>query len=344
MDPKGSFIVAVATFALGVIGAERGLALYGPRHFIPELRLQQALQGRAGCIVVVGDSRMVAGYDRDALGAGLRAGGRGDCVDTIAVGALRIPGLAIAVREYFDRGAKPKALVLGASEDTLLARVEPFDPSAFVGNEAALLAWSHADDVRRLYPDFPFGSPRGFDHGFRFLVARSNAFGTYLSLAWQRVQSFQDRVTGRATKSNVFGAIGDMEAHGRSMEQTAHRELARALERPEDERLDPWFYVLESELQRAGVPLIVVELPMPSSYRQSITHSPEGKRYLAWLSRRLAARGDALIDLASPEWLGPADFADFIHVNPEGARRFSSELGVRLAATLDEMQAPKTGR
>jgi len=335
MQERSSFLVALATLVLGLLGVERALAWYGPRHFVPELRLEQALGSPSQCVVLVGDSRMVAGYDEAALVQGLKTHGRDACVKTIAIGALRIPGLAIAVREYLERGGKPSLVVLGASEDTLLAREEPFDPGTFVGNEAALLSWSHRDDVRRLYPEFPFGSPLAFDQGFRFLVARSSAFGTYLSLAWQKVQAFQDRVTGRAQASNVFGALSDMEARGRAMQRVARAELALALERPESERLDPWFAYLEENVHAAGASLLIVELPMPSSYRRTITQSLEGQRYLDWLESRMARRGDRLVDLATPEWLDPADFADFVHLNQAGARRFSTELGIRLANTLN---------
>jgi hypothetical protein len=334
-----SLLVALATLVVGLVVVERGLAWYGPRHFIPERRMQQAVAGRPGCIVMAGDSRMVAAYDREALLAGLRAGGRDECVDTVAIGALRIPGLAIAVRQYLDRGAKPKLMVLGASEDTLLARPEPYDPSTFVGNEATLLSWSRPGDVVRLYPDFPANDPRAFDQGFRFLVLRSNAFGQYLSLAWQKIQTFQDRVTGRTEAGNVFGALSDMEARGRAMELAARQDLVRALERPEAERLDPWFSHLERRVQNAGSRLFVVELPMPASYREGITLSPNGRRYLAWLARRLERNGGALIDLASPKLFEPSDFADFVHVNEAGARRFSHDLGLELAKILNEKRA-----
>ena len=47
----------------------------------------------------------------------------------------------------------------------------------------------------------------------------------------------------------------------------------------------------------------------------------------------------SLIDLATPKLLDPHDFADFVHVNEAGARRFSHELGMRLAEFLNEPRA-----
>jgi hypothetical protein len=335
MTARTSFIVALGTLAIGLLGLERFFASYAPRHFIPESRLGQALRSPAGCVVVAGDSRMVAGYDKASLTSALRARGRDDCVATIAVGALPVSGLAVAVREYLERGGKPGVLVLGATEDTLLRRPSS-DPSEFVGNESVLLSWSRWDDVGRHYPDFPFGNPRAFDQGFRFLVLRSSGLGRYVSLAWQKVQGFQDRMTGQAGESNVFGALSDMEARGRAMKQTAHQGLARALERPEDERLDPWFYAIEEMVNARGARLVVVELPMPAYYSQAITHSAEGRRYRAWLATHLEQRGNAFADLTSLSGLGPEHFADFLHLNAAGARRFSSELGQQLSVISGE--------
>jgi hypothetical protein len=332
MSTRSSFIIAVATLALGLVGLERGFAWCAPKHFIPESRLEEALRRPIGCIVVAGDSRMVAGYDEAALTSALRVRGRNECVSTIAIGALPIAGVAVAVREFLDRGGRPRVLVLGAAEDTLLRRSSPPDPSEFVGNEAVFLSWSRWNDTDLHYPGFPFESPAAFDRGFRFLLLRSNGIGRYVSLGWQKVQGVQDRVTGQASASNVFGALSDMEARGRAMEQTARKGLARALERSEDERLDPWFSAMEEMINAVGGRLVVVELPMPKYYREGVTHSAEGRRYRAWLAARLERRGNALVDLTSLKGLESEHFADFLHLNAAGARRFSSSLGERLSA------------
>jgi hypothetical protein len=340
MRPLVALLVALATAGAGLFAVDRGLAWYAPRHFIPEARMRAALARGDDCVVLAGDSRMVAGYDEAAFSSALGAAGRNDCLATIAIGALRVQGLALAIREYFERGGKPRLLVLGTAEDTLLPPDPPLDPSAFIGNEAILLAWSEPSDVARLYPGFPLQSVRAFDQGVRFAWARSTGLGTYLSLVWQPIQAYQDRLTGQARARNVFGALSDMEASGRRMVKEARGLLARALARPEAERLAPDFELILRTTAAAGARLAVVELPMPAAYREAVTNSPEGRRYLTWLRDYLARRGAVLVDLTHPEWLAADQFSDFVHLNERGAAAFSHDLG-RAIGELPAIPRPR---
>jgi hypothetical protein len=327
MTPRNALLIALGTFVLALALCDRMLAWYAPRHFIPEARLEAALAKGPGCVVVAGDSRMVAGFDRGELEQALAEKSPAPCLATMAIGALRIQGMQVALREYVERGGRPQLIALGAAEETLLGTAEPLDPAAFIGNEAILLAWSHASDVLAFFPGFPFENVHRFDQGLRFLLARSTAFGTYLSLAWQRIQAFQDRLTGRPLAVNAFGALADMEASGRRMEAAAPPLLESALSRPEPERLDPAFGAILALTRAVNARLVVVELPMPASYRQHVTNAPAGTRYLTWLDAYLRTQGATWVNLTHPPWLSPEHFADFVHLNAEGARLFSRDLG-----------------
>jgi hypothetical protein len=326
--------VALATLLLGLLAADRLLAWYAVAHFVPEQRLAEAVRHGDGCVVIAGDSRMVAGVNERVVESALRSEGKDWCVASIAVGALPIHGIRVAFREYLRRGGKPRLLVLGASEDTLLQPESPPDPSSFVGNEAVSLTWSEVGDVFRLYPAFPWGSVGDFDQGARFLLARSTGLGSYASLVWQKAQAAQDRLTGRTQSGNRFGALGDMEALGRRMEATAREQLAQSLREPESHRLHSALTDIEARARDVRASFVLVELPMPEAYRRAVTETETGRRYLAWLRERTSAQGGTFLDMTHPAWLGPEHFADFIHLNAGGAERFSTDLG-RAVARLE---------
>lgn len=333
MSPLASLRLALGVFLVSLFACDRLVARFVSRHYIPEQRMSAALASGSDCIVTAGDSRMVAGIDLDVLERTLKSAGRNDCAATIAIGALPIHGISVALREYLRRGGKPEVLVLGLSEDMLIPLQEPPDPSRFAGNEAISLGWSDASDVRRLYPGFPFLNLREFDDGFRFLLARQTALGSYGSLISYKVQTLQERLLGRAqAPSNVFGANSDMDALAERMQSRAQRLLAKTLESPAEARLDPDFLDIERRVHDAGARLVVVELPMPQRYRTRVTESEAGRRYLAWFAERVVSHGERFIDLTHPAWLAPDVFNDFLHLNAAGARLFSADLGRALAA------------
>jgi hypothetical protein len=333
MSSLASLRLALAIFFVAGLACDRLVARSFPHHFIPEQRMSAALASGSGCIVTAGDSRMVAGVDLEVLERTLRKAGRNECTANIAIGALPIHGISVALREYLRRGGKPEVLVLGLSEDMLIPLKDAPDPSRFVGNDAISIAWSDAADVRRLYPGFPFANVREFDDGLRFLLARQSALGSYDSLISYKVQTLQERLLGRAkATNNVFGADSDMDALAEQMQSRAQRQLANTLTLPDEIRLDPDFSEIERRVREVGARLVVVELPMPERYRTRVTESDAGRRYLAWFSKRLADRGERFVDLTHPTWLEPSVFRDFLHLNSEGARLFSADLGRALAA------------
>lgn len=325
------FFLQLATLALAMFAIDRALAWYAPNHYIPEARMRAALTSGDGCVVFVGDSRMVAGYDAAALARGFASRGTQVCTVNVAIGALKVSGMAVALREYLERGGKPRTIVIGNAADKLLPEEQPLDPATFIGNEAVQLAWSHPSDVRTLYPGFPAANVLAFDQGFRFLAARSTALGTYLSIGWQKVQAAQDRFAGRPKLVNAFGALEDMDAYGAKLERDARRRLAAAVAGPEAQRLDRSYLLMEQLARDAGAKLVIVELPMPARFRDNVSRAPEARAFRAWLGQRSAASGGAMLDLSDPDWNTPEHFADVLHLNERGAAAFSEQLGRELA-------------
>jgi hypothetical protein len=203
------------------------------------------------------------------------------------------------------------------------------DPNAFFGNRAAELAWSVPADVEVYYPGFPFSD---FDRGVRFLFARSDALSIYASALWLKTQAVQDRLTGKLHDEprTRFGSLADMHALLDAFRDEATKGLARW---DGHWRLTPWFEMLRDLVHSNGARLIVLEVPMPSRYRREVLESSPALRFTTWLRGELARNGDAHLDLSAPLSVRDEDFGDGVHLDSEGARNFSSDLGRSLSST-----------
>jgi hypothetical protein len=163
------------------------------RHFLPNQKLETALQKGDGCIVYTGDSR-TATLTADMFERQLKKLGKKDCIADLSLGGVDATGQVIILREYLNRGKRPKQILMGYSETSLLKSEEVIGPLAVsdslpletvVGSEALVLLWSQFSDVFTHYPGFPL---RHFDSGFRFSLLRLSAFGIFPSLLWKKVQ------------------------------------------------------------------------------------------------------------------------------------------------------------
>jgi len=336
MGNSSQFLVFSAALTLAGLGA--GDVLYGryaENHFVPNMTLQRAEAAGSACLVTLGDSRMAAGIDSPALRDALRAHGVETCVAPLAVGALPISGQAMAMRRLLRDGHTPQWVVLGASAGSLLDEDSP-DPSALVGNRAAELAWSEPSDVYRYYPGFPFAD---LDRGVRFSFARSNALSIYASATWIKAQGLQDRLVRSqpAAPRTRFGALSDMQALFGVFRGAALAALSRS---NGDYTLNRWFELVRRLTHERGAQLVVLEVPMTSRYRDEVLDSAAGKRYRDWLVNQLAASGDLFLDLSAPQSVQDQNFSDGIHLDEAGAKAFSDELGVKLAALILQRSVP----
>lgn len=300
-----------------------------PGHFLPEQKMSRALQASADCVLLLGDSRMDAGHSAEAFRAGSAPDGAGSCATNLAIGGTDVRGAFLAARRFFGLGGRTPRAVLGISADSVLDPKAALDPTDMVGNEAIHLIWSVPSDVFAQYPGFPFANIGVADAGFRFLVGRATALGEYQSLVWLFVQRAQNRLTGMQAESrNGFGAVADMNGLELDFRQRARERLA-SVAGGNGGPLS-WLDRLRELLRARRVPLLLVELPMPSSFQRGVSDSDTGREYRVWLLGQLSARGVDYIDLSRPEWLNDSLFADALHLNAEGAARFSHDLATHL--------------
>jgi hypothetical protein len=106
--------------------------------------------------------------------------------------------------------------------------------------------------------------------------------------------------------------------------------------------LNRWFELIQRLVHDGGAHLVVLEVPMPSTYRGDVLDSAAGRRYRGWLERQLAHSGDAFVDLSAPEAVHDQNFADGIHLDGAGAKAFSGELGEKLTPLLAQPGAHRT--
>jgi len=287
--------------------------------YIPERTLASAIAAGDGCVVTLGDSRMVAGVRIPAFGRELARAGTARCHAQLAIGGAHVVAHYLALRRYLAAGRKPKLIVLGITLESALSRELP--PDGMIGNQAVALGWSEASDVTLIYPGFP---ARDFDSGLRFLMKRPFSLTAFGSLAWLRVQAMQDRLVGNERgPTNQFGAVADMQALARSLT----RDVSDRIEGfPERVPLHPAFRALVDLAFTHGVPLLLVELPMPAAFRRALTASDRAPALRAELVALIERRGGRHVDLGEPAWLLETHFADGLHLGPEGAERFTAEL------------------
>jgi hypothetical protein len=344
-------LLVPALTALALIGvADRLLASRAARHFLPEQKLEAAVAAGSGCILLLGDSRMDAAYSPSDLHNGLDRTGFDGCVADLSVGATDVSGAYLAAREYLARGGRPRLVVVGKVADSLIDPDSRLDPQQMIGNNAIHLLWSRPSDVVLEVPGFPAASIEAFDAGFRFMVGRATAIGRYQSLFWVRVQRAQDRfLTGPEPTVNRFGQISDMSRLEENLRTKALSRMGHAMTASTERELGTWFTRLDQLFQDARIPFAIVELPMPERYRRLVTRTPQAVAYQRWLTERLVLSGGTSIDLGEPTWIDDALFADALHLNPEGAKRLSRDLGERLATlstpeastNLEKIRSPK---
>jgi hypothetical protein len=323
MHPTRSLLVSTAIVFAGIVAANAVYDWYCHRHYVPALTLSRALKGGDECVVTLGDSRMAAGIDGTVLAESLASRSGKPCVALLGVGALGISGQKMVLDKYLNAPRRPRTVVLGTSMGGILP-ARAADPSELVGNRALELGWSTTDDWFTYYRG---ELPQRFDETIRFGLNRAGALSSYASLTWFKAQRLQDRLAGNdaARPANHFGALSDMQRLAVGFAKGDRAALERF-----DGRFETsvWFDEIRALAEAGGATLVVVHVPMHSSYRNEVLGSDAARRYEEWISRELTEQGARYVDLSS---LAPDEmFSDGLHLGRAGAGLFSRALGDRL--------------
>jgi hypothetical protein len=329
--------VLTATALIAVLSLAFGK--YSQHHFLPQQQMDAAIGAGDGCVMFLGDSRMVAALDGGALNVALRAAHEDRCHVQLAIGAIDVSGMFLATRQYLSHGGRPSVAVIGFVGDSLLDPPPTRRMDDLVGNNAIHLTWSRPSDVFAEAPGFPDKNVDAFDQGFRFLTARATSLGRYQSLLVARVQHLQGQMLDVSSgPTNTFGALGDMALLEANLRSKAPERLGDAVAADDSGllsgRLDRWFSALVALLEEQRVPFVAAELPMRRAYRLHVTDTPTAGAYRKALGQYLTRRGSILIDLARASWVDDSFFVDELHIGPAGAARVSAGIGERLGEWL----------
>jgi hypothetical protein len=293
--------------------------------FLPEQTFQSAVAAGNGCVATFGDSRMVAGIVASELTQELARLETPTCHAALANGGTEIVAQFLTLRRYLEQaGQKPRLIVLGMTlEATLDKHLSPDD---MIGNEALVLGWSRPSDVTLVYSDFP---RRQFDDGFRFLTSRALATTAYGSLIWSKVRNAQDRLVHRnpGGARNEFGAVEDMNELAAAFRQNLSDRLNAY---PARVSVHPALVAVTTTARAHGVPILLVELPMPSAYAHALAALPNAERLRVEL-KRLTGSATGYADLSRPTWLSDAAFDDPLHLRRDAAVFFSRDLATSVA-------------
>lgn len=330
---RKAFFVQLVLFVALLAAADLAADRIVQSRFVPLQTMKEALAAGDHCVTVMGASQMVAALDTQAFADAYAAIAPARCVANVAIGGTFVDAQVVAYQHYRTSGKRPAAVVLGFTAAGLLDDQAP-EPDGLQGNMASVLYWSRTDDVTLEYPR----GIRDADNRLRFLIRRSTTLTSLESIFWLRAQQWQAALKGdQAQERNRFGLVGDMRA------------LAAATARDYPGRMESqhvfggwrehrWLTRLKSDLAADGTPLLIVTLPTPPLVREAVEASPLSAPYQSWLAAQARSEGFTLLDLSRPAWLTGAMFMDDMHLNAEGAARFSKDLA---AAVAELSRAPR---
>ncbi len=81
-------------------------------------------------------------------------------------------------------------------------------------------------------------------------------------------------------------------------------------------------------LRDQHIALIFVEMPMTSSHRRRFYDHPQWRSLRAYFAEEIRRSGGTYVDAS--DWIADDQFADHLHLNPEGAAAFSRRIGSAL--------------
>jgi hypothetical protein len=95
---------------------------------------------------------------------------------------------------------------------------------------------------------------------------------------------------------------------------------------PERSPFHPAFLGFLDLARERRVPVLVVEMPMPTVYRAALARAGRAPTVRAALVREVERRGGRVVDLGHPAWLEDSAFDDPLHLGAAGAERFTRDV------------------
>ncbi len=315
-------LVTLATFDV-LLGS------YEASNQIPQRKMKEALRKQGNLLVFSGDSRAVAAVDYEIIRGQLSAAECDLTVVDLALESTDATWQILALQKYLKHKRKLSGVVLGFTTDLLLAEPEAFSPDTWYGPLTTNFLWAQPEDIDLMYPGFPLSN---LDVGLRFYLNRTTHLGIYKPVLWHKWQLAQESLLfGTETgERNQFGRVEDMKELAQRFASGGRERLLRYRD-GEGWKLNPLFEKFRLHLKERQIPLILVELPMSEHYQREVSQSAEGRAFRSWLRHRIESDGGLYLDFSQPAWMTDEFIPDRSHINPEGARLISRDLGEDLA-------------
>jgi hypothetical protein len=267
--------------------------------------------------VFLGNSLVEAGCDPDSFLAAWPDTNQFPAPVNLALGATTSVEHYLILHRLLQRPVRLKRLIYGFSDDQLNAEPRG-DWSDLVGNRA--LSYYFPAEAAEFY------APGSKLKKWELSLAGHIPMFAERSSLWVKVEQAR-RALGETgmprKKTNRFGRASDF-AGLEPKEAASFNRRCVALLGGHAEFSRPVQEIIRLARER-GAQVILVEMPMCSSHRQTFNSTPVWRETRRWL-QSLAAKQQATYICAS-DWVpDDGDFLDGLHLNETGARLFSARL------------------
>jgi hypothetical protein len=166
----------------------------------------------------------------------------------------------------------------------------------------------------------------------RFWISSRVPYLTEQMTLWQKVEQLRRKLASMGlplVATNEFGRVEDF----KGMEPTSPSAFAAkcAATVSNDVGLSGAIHDLITTAREHASRVVIVRMPMTRGHRASFNSGDEWRAYLNYTRGKVLGMGAEYIDASS--WIPEdSDFEDAIHLNANGAQRFSAQLGRTLGS------------
>lgn len=306
------FLIGAAVFFCAIVLINVGLDLASRKTQRAQLlsRLEEKSEVASPNVLFFGNSLMDAAYSREVFD-----GSRDVRTLDAPLGQSGPLEHALILRHVLEHQPTIRRAVYGYFDDQLNQEI-PVGFADLVGNRA--LAYSFPNTAADLI------DPRDSFLRMRLSIVSVFPMIRERSTMWMRVEKLRrqlEEIGMPVKKRNRFGRIEDFAMLDTPVEHFVPRARAiieerRGLSRPIRD--------LFRTARAHDVELVIVEMPMPAQHRSGLYATPEWIELRALNRRWIAKEGGRYI--TATDWIADSGFTDALHMNDDGARRFSERM------------------
>jgi hypothetical protein len=311
-----SFLGSIATL-LACLAALNVVVIRMTRNSVPKQVLARSATAADRHIVALGNSLVAAGFDEIAFDTGMQQAPRTGALN-LGLGSSTPVEHLLLLRAALRTMTDPKIIVYGfydlqLTEPVILSMNELF------GNHA-MLYFVEPEFAEKFFH-------QSLHDRVAFELVRYIPMIVERGAIWAKVERFRRVLAEQGLSkqaTNRFGNVRDfslLEEQQVAFLNDCARSSSEALNDPIDEII--------REVSSRGIKTVVVEMPMHPFHVDAYYRSAEWILYREHLRRLLAARKVRFVDAS--DWItSEQEFADHLHLSPEGAAEFSERLGMQL--------------